>query len=99
MIFITELTDKKVSVAILNNILYSISWVHTIADLEGPCKSNLIIKMRQGAKRILAKPVAKKEPYLPRNIKKYSHVLWRRKEKLYELKIHLHVPFGILWFF
>ena len=66
MLFITELTDKKVSVAIMNNILYSIFWVHTIADLEDPCKSNLTVKMRQGAKRILAKLIVKKEPITPK---------------------------------
>ena len=82
MLFITELTDKKVSVSIMNNILYSISWVHTIADLEDPCKSNLIVKMRQGAKRILAKPIVKKNPITPEILKTMVSYFGQDKKNL-----------------
>lgn len=65
MLFISSLVDKAISVSLLNNILYSISWVHGISGFKDPCKSSLISKMREGAKRMLSKPVIKKEPITP----------------------------------
>ena len=60
MLFISDLIDKQVSMAVLNNVLYSISWVHQICDYDDPCKTSTVIRMKEGAKRILSKPAIKK---------------------------------------
>ena len=99
MLFITELTDKKVSAAIMNNILYFISWVHTIADLEDPCKSNLIVKMRQGAKRILAKRIVKKEPITPEILKTMVSYFGQDKKNLMNWRFICMCLLGYYGFF
>ena len=47
--------------AVPNNVLYSISWVHQICDYDDPCKTSTVVRMKEGAKRILSKPVIKKK--------------------------------------
>ena len=70
MLFISDLIDKQVSMAVLNNVLYSISWVHQICDYDDPCKASTVVRMKEGAKRILSKPVIKKEPITPHMLQK-----------------------------
>ena len=41
---------------------YSIKWYHDFSLLENPCDEKLIHMMMEGSKRILGKPVVKKEP-------------------------------------
>ena len=64
MLFISDLIDKQVSMAVLNNVLYSISWVHQMCDYDDPCKASTVVRMKEGAKRILSKPVIKKNLFL-----------------------------------
>ena len=60
MLFSSDLIDKQVSMAVLNNVLYSISWVHQICDCGDPCKASTVVRMKKVAERILTKPVIKK---------------------------------------
>ena len=62
MLFISDLIYKQVSMAVLNNVLYSISWVHQICDCDDPCKASTVVGMKEEAERILNKPVIKKVP-------------------------------------
>ena len=50
--------------AVLNNVLYSITWVHQICVYNDPCKTSTV-RMNEEAGRILSKPVIKKEPLTP----------------------------------
>ena len=42
MLFISELIDKQVSAAALNNVLYSITSVHQVCVYDGPCKTSTV---------------------------------------------------------
>lgn len=77
LLFISELIDKKVSVATLNSVCYSISWIHGISGKVDPFKSPVLVKMKEGAKRILSRPCVQKEPLsfeaLEKIVLKYGH--------------------------
>ena len=70
MLFSSDLIDKQVSMAVLNNVLYSISWVHQICDCDDPCKASTVVSMKEVADRILTKPVIKKVPITPHMLQK-----------------------------
>ena len=70
MLFISELIDKQVSMAVLNNVLYSIGWVHQIYDCDDPSKASTVVRMKEVAERILTKPVIKKVPITPLMLQK-----------------------------
>ena len=59
MLFISDLIDKQVSMAVLNKVLYSITWVHQICVYDDPCKTSTV-RLNEEAERILSKPVIKK---------------------------------------
>ena len=99
MLFIAELTEESVSVAVLNNILYSISWVHNKADLEDPCKSNLISKMRLGAKKMLSKPISKKDPISPDMLKTTVSYFGQEKKNLMNWRFICMCLLGYYGFF
>ena len=42
MLFISDLIDKQVSVAVLNNVLYSITSVHQVCVYDDPCKTSTV---------------------------------------------------------
>ena len=42
--------------AAMNNVLYSITWVHQICVYNDPCKTSTV-RMNEEAERILSKPV------------------------------------------
>ena len=62
LLFISELIHRKVSTAVLNSVIFSISWIHSISNVSDPCKSQVVQRMLEGAKRLLSKPRKQKEP-------------------------------------
>ena len=52
--YLSSLIQTSVSVAVLNSIFYAVKWYHTIFLFEDPCAL-------EGGKRILTKPIKKKE--------------------------------------
>ena len=51
MLFISDLIDEQVSVAVLNNVLYSITSVHQVCVYDDPCKTSTV-RMNEEAGRI-----------------------------------------------
>ena len=70
MLFISDLIDKQVLMAVLNNVLYFIGWVHQICDCDDPCKASTVVRIKEVAERILTKPVIKKVPITPHMLQK-----------------------------
>lgn len=61
-LFLTSLIQSECHFSKIEEIVYSLSWCHHIAGFEDPCQSFLIQSLRLSAKRILSRPVNKKEP-------------------------------------
>ena len=66
MLLISDLIDKLVSMAVLNNVSYAITWIFQICVYDDPCKASTV-RMNEEVERILSKPVIKKEPFTPHN--------------------------------
>ena len=45
LLFISELIHSKVSTAVLNSVIFSISWIHSISNVTDPCKSPVVQRM------------------------------------------------------
>lgn len=62
-IFLSGLIQQDVSEAVLCSFLYSIRWYHDLhCVLYNPCDNSVIRKLMEGGKRILSKPLKKKNP-------------------------------------
>jgi integrase len=61
-VYISVLVKKSVSFSVLCAHFYSVKWFHDISLLKNPCEDKLIQMMMEGAKRILGRPIVKKEP-------------------------------------
>lgn len=56
------MVHKNVSVSVPKSNFFSISWKHDFNLVKNPCKENFVVFTIEGARRILSKPVKKKEP-------------------------------------
>lgn len=61
-IYLINLSKQFNSVAKVNEAFYAISWAHEISGTQNPCHSSLVVSVLEGARRLSAKPVNKKEP-------------------------------------
>ncbi|CAG2186267.1 unnamed protein product [Mytilus edulis] len=61
-LYLTELIQSACSVSVLNSNFYAIKWYHELFLYPNPCCSSLSNIVLEGGKRILAKPIQKKEP-------------------------------------
>ena len=71
--------------AVLNNVLYSITWVHQICVYDDPWKSSTV-RMNEEAERILSKPVIKKEPFTPHMLLKIAQMFGKDGKNLINLR-------------
>ena len=95
----SDITEKQSSVQTLNSVLYSISWIHGIAGLEDPCKADIVVKMKEGAKRILSRPCTQKEPLTIENLVKIVSVYGQDKDNLPNLRFFTMCVVGFYGFF
>ena len=61
-LFLGGLVQQKVSSSVLEAYFYSISWYHSFAQVQNPCSDEFLDLILEGGKRILSKPLNKKEP-------------------------------------
>ena len=60
--YLTSLIQSGCSVAVLTSNFYSVRWYHDMYLFKDPCGSRLVKLVFKGGKRILSKPIQKKEP-------------------------------------
>lgn len=60
--YLIHLTNIGKSVSTINEAYYSISWAHRLAGVKGPCKSDLVITVEEGAQISTGHLTVKKEP-------------------------------------
>ena len=59
----------------INNVYCGLNWLHNVVNLPNPCDSTLIQALKESAKRLLSRPVKKKEPIKPRDLKRLTKLL------------------------
>jgi hypothetical protein len=98
-LYLSSLVVQCVSTSVLDSAFYSIKRFHDVSLKCNPCEDKLIKMCYEGSKRILSKPINKKQPItvemLHKIVDNFGSKLFRfiRIESLY----YLH--FGIFWIF
>lgn len=76
-LFLVSLIQTSCHYSKIEEIVFSLSWCHKMAGFTDPCKSFLVQSIRSSAKRLLSRPVNKKEPITPaileKLVDKYGH--------------------------
>ena len=68
-LYLSYLIQKSETSSPVEEAVNALSWMHTIACVEDPTKHSLVKQVLEGAKRILAHKVVKKEPITPEILK------------------------------
>jgi site-specific recombinase XerD len=63
--YLIHLTNIGKSVSTINEAYYNISWPHRLAGVKDPCKSDLVITVKEGAHRSIGHLTVKNEPITP----------------------------------
>ena len=61
-IYLSSLVQQRVSTSVLDSAFYSINRYHEISSLKNPCDNRLVKLAYEGGKRLLCRPVNKKNP-------------------------------------
>ena len=64
-IYIGGLIQQGVSVAVLESHFYAIKWYHDMNFTLNPCSDKFLSLLLEGGRRMLCKPIHKKEPITP----------------------------------
>ncbi|XP_062612565.1 integrase/recombinase xerD homolog [Saccostrea cucullata] len=64
-VFLSSLVQQSVSESVLSAYFYSIKWFHDFNVCINPCDTKILHMVMEGGKRILSKPIQKKEPITP----------------------------------
>lgn len=61
-LYITHLMDIHTSYSVISTTVYSIKWAHSLRSLSDPTDNTFVTNLLESAKRLLSKPVSKKQP-------------------------------------
>ena len=86
-IYLNGLVQQSVSVSVLLAHFYSIKWYHDFNLCENPCADKMMDLIIEGAKRILGRPIAKKEPITPIHLQKIIDLYGADMDNLKNLRI------------
>ena len=87
------------SCAKFKQVYYGIKWAHNILGFRDPLKSPLLIALSNAAKRMLSKPVCKKEPIKPWHPQKLVKLLGGKNASLLDLRLLTMCLVGFAGFF
>ena len=62
VLYLQHLAEATGSKAAVEEGVYSMTWAHNLASVPSPTENPLVITTLEGLRRMLAKPVSKKEP-------------------------------------
>ena len=72
ILFIISIVQSKGSFGKIESVFYGLKWVHDALNLPSPFMSTTVKLIKEAAKRILAKPVRKKQPITPYMLRKLA---------------------------
>ena len=75
MFFITSMVQRGGSLSKTIQTFYSINFLHNITGTRNPCKNRMVKAALESARRILSKPVKKKEPIKSKHIRQLAKIL------------------------
>ena len=84
---IQSLIQSNSSYAKVKQLFYGLKWAHKLLDLRDPCKTSLVVTINEAAKRVLSKPLTKKEPIKSRHLKLLAEKFGGRDANLMNLRL------------
>ncbi|XP_071175685.1 integrase/recombinase xerD homolog [Mytilus edulis] len=85
--YLVYLTNIGKSTSSINEAVYAISWAHRLAGVENPCKSDLVISVKEGSLRSVGHIVVKKEPITPEILYQIVMLYGNDKSNLKDVRI------------
>ena len=79
-LFITATIQTSGKYGNIEQAFYGLNWLHKTLNLPNPCESNTVKTIKEAAKRILSKPVIKKQPVSPDNLRELTKKLGKSAE-------------------
>lgn len=98
VLYISFLVQKNVSVSVLDSNFFKISWKHDFNLVKNPCKENVVVFTIGGARRILSKPVKKKEP-VKIEVMKMLYKQFGNSQELAKIRIYCMFSLSFSGFF
>ena len=62
VLYLQHLTETTGSKAAVEEAVYALAWTHNLASIPSPTETTLVKVTLEGLRKVLAKPVTKKEP-------------------------------------
>lgn len=85
-LYLQHLIENAKHYSVVESAMYSIKWAHDTAGLADPCDSDIVRSVVQAAKRVLNRPINKKEPVEANTMKKlFDH--FNDRSSLKELRV------------
>ena len=69
-LFIASAIQSNCRYGRVENVYCGLNWLHKALNLPNPCDSTMVQALKDAAKRLLSRPVRKKEPISPCDLKK-----------------------------
>ena len=85
LMFIVACVQSNDRYGKVRNVFYGLNWIHKALNMPNPCQNEMTCTGREAAKRLLSKPVIKKQPVTPRDLKKLVAHL-RRETNLLKMR-------------
>ena len=86
-LFLTSMIQESESFNKVNQVYYSLKFLHDVFGSKNPCKSSLVKLVLESAKRKLSKPVQKKEVIKPIHLKNLTTMLTKDgKRNLFNIR-------------
>ena len=85
LMFIVACAQSNDRYGKVRNVFYGLNWIHKALNMPNPCQNEMTCTGREAAKRLLSKPVIKKQPVTPRDLKKLVAHL-RRETNLLKMR-------------
>lgn len=61
-LYLTHLIDKKSTSSVIDSVIYSLKWVHSLFGLQDPTDNSFVKNLQSSARRLNNNPIRKKDP-------------------------------------
>ena len=86
-LYILSCIQNNYSFHRVKQVFYGVRWVHKLLSFKNPCKSSLVISVHEAAKRILSKPIRKKEVITPYDLFRLAKKFGKDHKNLKNMRV------------
>lgn len=98
-LFMGGLVQQRVSTSVFEAYFYSINWTHEFSSSSNPCEDKFLKLVLEGGKRMLSKPINKKEPINTDILRKLMDFYSKDPSNVLQLRTFVMCLLGFSGFF